>query len=322
MANQIVKDILHPENEKGVNIYPKTSLDQVEGYTEEREDINSDINKVKSDLQVNINQKVDKATLSDTPTQNSVPVRNQYGSIEIGDSEVGNNAINLRTARKNFPSWNSAVVDSVDHVCGFLTQDTLPKKIPVNKLLAKVTSPIITINALETATNGTITEDDLAILQQNKNAMILFANEYYYLADDQHTSGYLTYSHVGVENGVQWIKSITITVASLSWVKTVDNVGGSKLYIHTLATAPNQLVILSDRKETYTPTTLTADITNGHIFNIYFKSYVAEDGYNFFNVLKIGSSKIDQSYDFYILVGTEIVQKTLLVSIVDTVREV
>lgn len=223
MANQIIKDTLHPENEKGVDIYPTTSTDQVVGYNEDK-------NSIEKQITIGLNAKVDKSQLNSLKVPNSIPVRDENGNFEVGDASSNIEALNERVANKKYPSWRSEIVDNVDHICGFKTQDTVPKKISVTNLLAKVTSPIILISALETATNGVISAEDLTILQNNKNAMILYANEYYYLADDQHTSGYLTYSHVGVENGIQWIKSITITIANLNWVKTVGNVTSLKKY--------------------------------------------------------------------------------------------
>ena len=263
MTNQIVKDTLHPENEKGVDIYPKTSIDQVEGYTEEREDIDEKINDTKTELETNINKKLDSETfnnkLHNTNVPGSIPFRDGNNRFEVGDTNRPNDALNLKTGKSYFPNIDTPLVEAIETVYG--RHNGSNASINVNKLLANVTSPIITITALETATSGSITEQDLATLQGNKNAMILFANEYYYLADDQHTSGYLTYSHVGVENGVQWIKSITITIASLSWVKTVNSIGKAKLYIHNLVftstteiSAINPTVVIpyiNSRKESY-----------------------------------------------------------------------
>ena len=51
---------------------------------------------------------------------------------------------------------------------------------------------------------------------------ILFNNEFYQLADNQHTTGTLVFSHVGYEGSELIIKTITITIATRGWVlKTV-----------------------------------------------------------------------------------------------------
>lgn len=69
-----------------------------------------------------------------------------------------------------------------------------------------------------TATNGTLTETQLNTLLTNSNAYILFNNEKYYLMDEGHTEDYYTYTHIGYDNNIQWVKSITITVSTLAWV--------------------------------------------------------------------------------------------------------
>ena len=41
--NEIIKDTLHPEKQNDVDIYPKTSLDQVVGYDEDKELLKQEI---------------------------------------------------------------------------------------------------------------------------------------------------------------------------------------------------------------------------------------------------------------------------------------
>lgn len=49
---------------------------------------------------------------------------------------------------------------------------------------------------------------------------ILFNKEFYQLADNQHTTGTLVFSHVGYESGQLIIKTITITIDTRGWVLT------------------------------------------------------------------------------------------------------
>ena len=286
----IIKDTLHPENESGTDIYPKTSTDQVVGYGQDA------------------NGK-DYATVDDTckkPINIGTPTHvlgveggssNQPISILIGNDR---NNIPKRNANGNIESLNDAI-NSNEYV----------RKGQFDRGLSEVSAPVVNITATSTAKQGTISSSDLQVLQGNKSAIIRFNNELYYFMDDEYKSGYLTYSHVGVDSGVQWIKNITITISSLSWVLTKSHAGGTKLYKHSIGAAPTTLFILSNRPEEYTSTTLSSDINNGNIFNIYYQSYTAESGYNFFNVLKIGSSKIADNYDFYVLINGEIVQKSM-----------
>lgn len=70
------------------------------------------------------------------------------------------------------------------------------------------------------ATNGTLTEEQLNILTSSEDSYILLSNEKYYLSDKEHVAGYLTYSHVGYENSMFILKSITITINTKGWVLT------------------------------------------------------------------------------------------------------
>ena len=83
---------------------------------------------------------------------------------------------------------------------------------------------VIINNVPETATNGTLDSDDLLTLTSNDDARILFNNELYYLMDKGHTSGYITYSHVGIENQVFMIKAITVNLSNGTWVLNTGEV--------------------------------------------------------------------------------------------------
>lgn len=53
---------------------------------------------------------------------------------------------------------------------------------------------------------------------------ILFNNEFYQFADNQHKEGKLVFSHVGYENDKTLIKTITITIATRGWVLTEKSI--------------------------------------------------------------------------------------------------
>lgn len=208
----IIKDTLHPENESGTDIYPKTSNDQVVGYGQNLEGKDYAL----------VDETCKKPTNLGTPTHVlgvAGSLSNQPISIPIGYSSDN---IPKRNANRNVESLYDAINDN-EYV----------RKSQFDKGLSEVSAPVVTITATSTATQGTISSADLAVLQGNKSAIIRFNNELYYFMDDEFKSGYLTYSHVGVDSGVQWVKSITITISSLSWVLTTAQVGG-KLYQHRL----------------------------------------------------------------------------------------
>lgn len=97
----------------------------------------------------------------------------------------------------------------------------------------------ITINQPSTATNGTLTQEQLTTLQENDLNYIIFNNEIYSLNDKTHTADTLTYSHVGFENGKHLLKTISITVSTRAWVLNTTEVssggsGGNQLYEHNI----------------------------------------------------------------------------------------
>lgn len=70
-----------------------------------------------------------------------------------------------------------------------------------------------------TATQGTLTDEQLLTLQSNKNNWISLNNELYRLNDEQTNSGYLVYSHEGQDSTKLFqLKAITITISTKAWV--------------------------------------------------------------------------------------------------------
>lgn len=103
----------------------------------------------------------------------------------------------------------------------------------------------VTIEA-QTDTNGTITQAQLTLLQENDSNYIFLNSEKYYLMDKQHEAGYLVYSHVGHDTtSGYFVKCITITISTLSWVLSTLNLstGGSsaKTYMHIVLMSDDNL---------------------------------------------------------------------------------
>ena len=87
------------------------------------------------------------------------------------------------------------------------------------------------------ASSGTVTDEQLDTLQANDANYIEMVNdkELYYLNDPGHEEGFLTYSHVGIENSKATIKTLTITVSAKSFVivtTVVPTNSGGELYFH------------------------------------------------------------------------------------------
>ena len=71
-----------------------------------------------------------------------------------------------------------------------------------------------------TATNGTLTQEQFSQLSSNENAYILFNNERYLLMDKGHEADTWGYSHLGADITGAKIKVITINTSNRSWVLT------------------------------------------------------------------------------------------------------
>lgn len=73
-----------------------------------------------------------------------------------------------------------------------------------------------------TASNGTLPNDQSWTYLKTNGARIklLFNKEYYILADEQHTTGTLVFSHTGYEASQMVVKTITITLSTRGWVLT------------------------------------------------------------------------------------------------------
>ena len=84
-------------------------------------------------------------------------------------------------------------------------------------LSASAQAQIIELNSPAEATNGNLTEAQLSELQSDSRNYIKFNNEYYYLADDGHTEGMISYTHNGWNGNSMQDKSINITENTGAW---------------------------------------------------------------------------------------------------------
>ena len=83
-------------------------------------------------------------------------------------------------------------------------QDGLP--------LADLIEKVMINDVPTTATQGTLTEAQLATLQNDAAAYIMFNHEKFYLMDEGHTEGFLTYSHVGVDSNCNCLNMNNIAI--------------------------------------------------------------------------------------------------------------
>lgn len=85
-------------------------------------------------------------------------------------------------------------------------------------------APFIEITP-STATNGNLSDDDYTNLTEHDDVYIILNNEYYRKADNQHTTGIISYTHTGWNGTQTQDKSINITVVTKAWslvVGTLD----------------------------------------------------------------------------------------------------
>nr|DAG31240.1 MAG TPA: hypothetical protein [Bacteriophage sp.] len=136
------------------------------------------------------------------------------------------------------------------------------------------------------ASSGTVTDEKLATLQANDANYIEMVNdkELYYLNDPGHEEGFLTYSHVGIENSKTTIKTLTITVSAKSFVivTTVIPTGSGKVYMHSMEFAPDSSAVTAYYLYFYSTfnTSITYDNVNEYTNQIPFGilNYVDENG--------------------------------------------
>lgn len=104
-----------------------------------------------------------------------------------------------------------------------------------NKIVIKTTAAsgneAVLIDAPAEAMQGTITDAQLAKLQESDTNYIMFNHEKYYLGDKGHLEGYLGYTHNGYENNRGWQKTITITISTKAWVLSVVDLSDSNIEV-------------------------------------------------------------------------------------------
>lgn len=74
----------------------------------------------------------------------------------------------------------------------------------------------------DTATQGTLTYEQVNTLKLNPNARLELNKELYYLNDNQHTNGVLVYTHNGYEGQMGIHKYISVTISTRGWVMTQE----------------------------------------------------------------------------------------------------
>lgn len=96
------------------------------------------------------------------------------------------------------------------------------------------------------ATQGTLTQDEVNELTTDMSVKLQLNNELYYLNNNQSTPGVLVYTHNGYDGQKGVNKYISVTISTRGWVMTQDAGGGSDLYMHRVAiSSDNWLLFVS-----------------------------------------------------------------------------
>lgn len=118
----------------------------------------------------------------------------------------------------------------------------------------------VIINLPETAMEGTLTSDQIQILQASDANYIVFNNEIYLLQDKEHDVGYLIYTHVGhTDKDTFMIKCITVTLNTGGWVLSSLTVKPETPYVIPLVPpdatqgtfTSDQMIVLQSNRDAY-----------------------------------------------------------------------
>lgn len=153
----------------------------------------------------------------------------------------------------------------------------------------------VIFDALPTATNGTITEAQLAELQASTSNYIMFNNKKYTYVDESTEEGYIKYSLLDYENNEAVIKVITVTINTLSWVLNTKSGIATKEDIHDTMEDPTSFKTLFGNQHI---------VGNGNI-DIYEHDIVIT-GTNlkaFFTVYSSKNTKVDSLNDLKLICG-------------------
>ena len=155
------------------------------------------------------------------------------------------------------------------------------------------------IDSPASATNGTLPDDTNweYLSTHPENTRILFNHEYYNIADNQHTTGTLVYSHVGYEASQMIVKTITITISARSWVLTTIKPASYSLY----------QVKDTTREISFIAPTVDDINTIGNAFHdIPATGWYTTGGSYYYIVTKLYFRTSTQKWEFYYLNGTSL----------------
>lgn len=164
-------------------------------------EVEEETDNIAKTMPTDIEIKDNKLTLMHDTTE----ISGQENKIEVEDSDLDAMEFNAEVPTETTP--------------------TLLNTIKVGDTYYKIIEPVaVEITAKADATNGNITDSQLAVLQASDSNYVMFNHEKFFLNDDGAKEGFLTYTHVGHESSKTTLKFFTITVSTKAWVLTTQSV--------------------------------------------------------------------------------------------------
>ena len=204
----------------------------------------------------------------------------QGGTGEKGEKgDTGPQGVGIEKIQSN--GYTDAEGYTLTHIDALLTNgitehfDVQAKQGPQGPQGPAGSEPVAVTITPDSATSGTLTQEQLNILQDSVENYIILANEIYILMDNQHESGLLTYSHVCQDTSKNfYIKCIVVTISTLGWVKTEKSTSNLK-------------------RATLTKFTDIANYENKTIYGINITTSVSDSGssYDSYEITTSGISK-------------------------------
>ena len=149
----------------------------------------------------------------------------EHFDVQAKQGPQGQQGVGIEKIESN--GYTDAEGYTLTHIDALLTNgttehfDVQAKQGPQGPQGPAGSEPVAVTITPDSASTGTLTQEQFNILQESVKNYIVLANEIYILMDNQHESGFLIYSHVCQDNLMNYyIKCIVITISTLGWIRT------------------------------------------------------------------------------------------------------
>lgn len=252
-VNEFNSHVANKENPHGVtaaqvglgNVDNTSDLDKPVSNAQ-KEALNVKLDKVSEVAEASVygvsaNKDQEMYPMSATPNVGHIAIYGENGVLEATAGTSDNSVVNKKQLEDGI-SNAVANLQTVDNMVASLTETPTAEQYPnaqaviayVGQQVSDVVPFIHITDVPEDATTGILTSDQLAVLEGNDRAYIMFSHRKYTLSANGLVSGYRTYTYEGYENGAHWLRSITITISTRSWVLNSTEIAEPKTYKHNI----------------------------------------------------------------------------------------